>query len=108
MFWFQVIQGKLSFNNVKFRYPSRPKIQVLKGVNLEIPFGQTLALVGASGGGKSTFVALLERFYDPEEGSVVIKDFTFSGTSPIVISIHVQSALVLRIRTCTRTNRNET
>lgn len=68
-----MLKGKISFKNVHFRYPSRPDVEILKGVNLEVEHGKTLALVGASGGGKSTFVALLQRFYDPESGTVVSK-----------------------------------
>lgn len=56
---------------MKFSYPSRESVQVLKGLNFTIKTGETLALVGASGCGKSTSVALLERFYDPTSGSVV-------------------------------------
>jgi ATP-binding cassette, subfamily B (MDR/TAP), member 1 len=60
----------LSFNNVTFAYPARPNINVLSGFNLTINRGETVALVGESGGGKSTTVGLIERFYDPAEGTV--------------------------------------
>ncbi|CAJ0585224.1 unnamed protein product, partial [Mesorhabditis spiculigera] len=66
------LQGNIHIKNVKFRYPSRPEIQILKGVSLEAKAGQKIALVGASGCGKSTIVNLLLRFYDPEEGTVMI------------------------------------
>ncbi|XP_053322474.1 ATP-dependent translocase ABCB1 [Spea bombifrons] len=66
------IKGDIEFKNVKFTYPSRPDIQVLKGLNLKIPSGETVALVGSSGCGKSTTVQLIQRFYDPEEGSIYI------------------------------------
>ncbi|XP_060519450.1 ATP-dependent translocase ABCB1-like isoform X2 [Cylas formicarius] len=62
----------ISFRNVDFCYPSRPDVQVLKNVNVEIVFGDTVALVGHSGSGKSTVVQLLQRFYDPDAGSVSI------------------------------------
>ncbi|CAK1551194.1 unnamed protein product [Leptosia nina] len=62
--------GEASLQNVSFRYPTRPLIQVLKGLNLEIENGKTIALVGASGCGKSTIIQLLERYYDPDEGIV--------------------------------------
>ncbi|KAF6030482.1 ABCB1 [Bugula neritina] len=65
-------EGKVEFSDVKFSYPSRESVQVLKGLNFTIKTGETLALVGASGCGKSTSVALLERFYDPTSGSVAI------------------------------------
>ncbi|NXC34955.1 ABCBB protein, partial [Campylorhamphus procurvoides] len=65
-------KGSVEFLNCKFTYPSRPDIQVLKGLSIAVKPGQTLAFVGSSGCGKSTSVQLLERFYDPEEGSVLI------------------------------------
>ncbi|XP_060520770.1 ATP-dependent translocase ABCB1-like isoform X2 [Cylas formicarius] len=58
--------------NVGFRYPSRSEIQVLRGVNLQIKFGETIALVGHSGSGKSTIIQLLQRFYDPSSGCILI------------------------------------
>ena len=65
------MDGAINYKNLKFTYPSRPDIKILKGLNLTIKPGQTVALVGESGCGKSTLVSLLERFYDPEAGSVV-------------------------------------
>ncbi|NXI76455.1 ABCBB protein, partial [Rhipidura dahli] len=65
-------KGSIEFLDCKFTYPSRPDIQVLKGLSISVKPGQTLAFVGSSGCGKSTSVQLLERFYDPEEGSVLI------------------------------------
>lgn len=50
----------------RFAYPSRPDVQVLKGLSLHVQRGQKFALVGASGGGKSTIVNLIQRFYDPQ------------------------------------------
>ncbi|KAM4736476.1 ATP-dependent translocase ABCB1 isoform 1-T2 [Anableps anableps] len=64
--------GNVSFENVKFNYPSRPDIPILRGLNLRVKKGETLALVGSSGCGKSTTIQLLERFYDPREGRVVM------------------------------------
>ncbi|XP_006138405.2 ATP-binding cassette sub-family B member 5 isoform X1 [Pelodiscus sinensis] len=66
------IKGTLEFNNVQFNYPSRPDVQVLKGLTLKIDCGQTVALVGSSGCGKSTTVQLLQRFYDPQEGVITV------------------------------------
>uniref|UniRef100_A0A663MKM5 Bile salt export pump n=1 Tax=Athene cunicularia TaxID=194338 RepID=A0A663MKM5_ATHCN len=65
-------KGSIEFLNCKFTYPSRPDIQVLNGLSVTVKPGQTLAFVGSSGCGKSTSVQLLERFYDPEKGSVLI------------------------------------
>ncbi|NXM37992.1 MDR1 protein, partial [Gymnorhina tibicen] len=66
------IKGNLEFKNVYFNYPSRPDVEILKGLNLKINSGQTVALVGGSGCGKSTTVQLIQRFYDPKEGMVTI------------------------------------
>ena len=68
------VKQQLDFvlENVSFRYPSRPDSLVLNGLDLEIPRGQTLALVGKSGCGKSTIVNLLQRFYDPTQGRILV------------------------------------
>ncbi|XP_052550928.1 ATP-dependent translocase ABCB1 isoform X2 [Tympanuchus pallidicinctus] len=66
------IKGNLEFQNVFFNYPSRPDVEILKGLNLKINCGQTVALVGGSGCGKSTTVQLIQRFYDPKEGTITI------------------------------------
>ncbi|XP_070711489.1 bile salt export pump [Pempheris klunzingeri] len=65
-------QGNIEFIDCKFTYPTRPDIQVLNGLNVSVKPGQTLAFVGSSGCGKSTSVQLLERFYDPDLGRVLI------------------------------------
>ncbi|XP_052180943.1 LOW QUALITY PROTEIN: ABC transporter B family member 19-like [Diospyros lotus] len=66
------VRGKIEFKNVSFAYPSRPTVQILRSLNLVIPASKTVALVGASGGGKSTIFALIERFYDPISGSITL------------------------------------
>lgn len=68
---FQRGTGEASLQNVQFKYPTRQTIQVLKNLDLEIENGKTIALVGASGCGKSTIIQLLERYYDPDSGIVV-------------------------------------
>nr|QNH67930.1 ATP-binding cassette transporter subfamily B member 1-like protein X2 [Brachionus plicatilis] len=68
------IVGNIRFENVYFRYPTRPQIKILNGFNLEIKNGQTNALVGPSGCGKSTTISLLLRFYDVESGVVYLDD----------------------------------
>ncbi|XP_059568173.1 phosphatidylcholine translocator ABCB4 isoform X1 [Myotis daubentonii] len=65
-------EGNVTFNEVVFNYPTRPDVPVLQGLSLEVKKGQTLALVGSSGCGKSTVVQLLERFYDPTAGTVLL------------------------------------
>ncbi|XP_067865118.1 ATP-dependent translocase ABCB1-like isoform X3 [Heterodontus francisci] len=64
-------EGNIEFCNVKFVYPTRPDLQVLQGLNVKVNKGQTLALVGSSGCGKSTSIQLLERFYDAIDGQVM-------------------------------------
>lgn len=64
------ISGRLDFEHVKFTYPSRPDMVVLRDFNLQVEAGKTVALVGASGSGKSTAIALVQRFYDADEGVV--------------------------------------
>lgn len=64
------IQGELVLDNVSFSYQMRPTTKVLNAVNLVIPAGSTCALVGRSGGGKSTLVNMILRFYDPKEGVI--------------------------------------
>lgn len=64
------IKGKIELKSVCFRYPSAEDHQVLSEFSLEIEAGKTTALVGPSGGGKSTIIQLLERFYDPTSGSI--------------------------------------
>ncbi|KAL5266828.1 hypothetical protein ACHWQZ_G004016 [Mnemiopsis leidyi] len=68
------ITGNLRFDNVKFNYPSRPDLPVLKGLSFSIEKGKTVALVGQSGCGKSTSVQLTERFYDCLDGLLTIDD----------------------------------
>ncbi|GLD63649.1 multidrug resistance protein 1 [Lates japonicus] len=66
------IKGNIEFKNIHFTYPSRPDVQILNNMSLSVKSGQTIALVGSSGCGKSTTIQLLQRFYDPQEGSVCI------------------------------------
>ncbi|XP_022027243.1 putative ABC transporter B family member 8 isoform X1 [Helianthus annuus] len=64
------INGQIEFENIEFTYPSRPNCIILKEFNLKIEAGSTVALVGASGSGKSTAIALVQRFYDADRGVV--------------------------------------
>ncbi|XP_072109855.1 ATP-dependent translocase ABCB1 isoform X2 [Mobula birostris] len=65
-------EGKVKFEDVAFNYSTRPDVPVLKDLTVEVEKGQTLALVGSSGCGKSTTVQLLERYYDPQRGKVLL------------------------------------
>ncbi|TMW50756.1 hypothetical protein DOY81_004144 [Sarcophaga bullata] len=62
------------FNNLEFHYPTRPDVKILNGLNLEVLHGKTVALVGHSGCGKSTCIQLLQRYYDPDSGSIHINN----------------------------------
>ncbi|KAG4193364.1 hypothetical protein ERO13_A07G217000v2 [Gossypium hirsutum] len=64
--------GSVEFKHVEFAYPSRPETMILKDFSLTIPAGKTVALVGRSGSGKSTVIALLQRFYDPLGGEILL------------------------------------
>lgn len=66
------VTGEVEFKHVEFAYPSRPESIILKDFNLKVPTGKTVALVGGSGSGKSTVVALLQRFYDPLGGEILL------------------------------------
>jgi ATP-binding cassette subfamily B (MDR/TAP) protein 1 len=66
------VKGIISFEHVQFHYPSRPNVPILRDYSATFEAGQTVALVGASGSGKSTIVALTERFYDPIQGSIYL------------------------------------
>ncbi len=66
------VEGRLAFEQVRFRYPARPEAEVLKGIDLTVAPGEVVALVGPSGAGKSTLGSLLVRLYDPEAGRVTL------------------------------------
>lgn len=68
----QIVEGHIRFSNVNFSYPSRPEIEILKNISLEIKAGQKIAIVGPSGVGKSTIVQLLLRFYAINSGEITI------------------------------------
>ncbi|WEW56462.1 multidrug-resistance transporter mdr2 [Emydomyces testavorans] len=66
------VEGNIEFRDIRHIYPSRPEVVVMQDVNLFVPAGKTTALVGPSGSGKSTIVGLLERFYNPVGGSILV------------------------------------
>lgn len=75
----ETMEGSIEFRDVHFRYPTRPEQPVLRGLNLTVKPGQYVALVGASGCGKSTTIAMLERFYDPLVGGVYVDGHEISS-----------------------------
>ena len=76
------IEGNITFTDVCFSYPTRPNAQVLKHFSLTITPGQAVALVGASGSGKSTIVGLLEKFYEQESGTITLDGVDLKEIDP--------------------------
>jgi ATP-binding cassette subfamily B protein len=68
------LRGQVEFRNVRFRYPSRAEVEVLKDISFAVQPGEKIALVGPSGSGKSTIISLLLRFYDPQGGEIRLDD----------------------------------
>ncbi|WP_169052321.1 ABC transporter transmembrane domain-containing protein [Tabrizicola sp. YIM 78059] len=66
------VRGEIAFQDVTFRYPARPEASALNGVSLHVRPGETVALVGPSGAGKTTILQLLMRFYDPQSGQITL------------------------------------
>jgi len=75
------VLGQIRFDNVSFHYPSRPKVAALQGVNLTIQPGETVAFVGPSGAGKTTIIQMILRFYDPDQGQILLDDVALSAMS---------------------------
>jgi ABC transporter fused permease/ATP-binding protein len=68
----QPLEGAVTFRGLRFRYPTRPEVEVLRAVDFEVAPGEKVALVGPSGAGKSTVVQLLMRFYAPDQGDILV------------------------------------
>lgn len=66
------MKGDIELSDVHFSYPARPDVEIFSGFSLRVPSGTTAAIVGESGSGKSTVISLIERFYDPQAGEVLI------------------------------------
>ncbi len=77
--------GRLQFDHVTFRYPTRPEIAALDDVTLDIAAGQTVAVVGPSGAGKSTLLQLAQRFYDPQAGRVLLDGVALADADPALV-----------------------
>ncbi|HEC01203.1 MAG TPA: ATP-binding cassette domain-containing protein, partial [Sphingomonadales bacterium] len=77
-----VHEGRIDFNDVTFTYPSRPGEKILNQLNLSVATGENLAIVGPSGAGKSTVFQLIQRFYDPAEGTITIDGVNIRQADP--------------------------
>ena len=83
------VRGDVVLDGVHFAYPTRPDAPVLHDMHLELPAGQVVALVGASGSGKSTVAALLSRFYDPDAGTITVDGLDLTTLDPRSLRHHV-------------------
>ncbi|WP_426748000.1 ABC transporter transmembrane domain-containing protein [Myxococcus faecalis] len=76
------VKGHVEFRGVRFSYPTRADVPVLQGLDLELKPGEVVAVVGPSGGGKSTLASLMSRFYDPQGGAVVLDGHPLTTLEP--------------------------
>src|SRR5207237_7970784 len=77
------LPASITFDNVAFRYPARPDVAALTGVDLQVAPGEVVAIVGRSGAGKSTLVNLLLRFYDADSGRVLVGGVDVRSLDPV-------------------------
>jgi ATP-binding cassette subfamily B protein len=82
-------RGEIRFEQLSFRYPSRPDTRALDGIDLTISPGETVAFVGPSGAGKSTVFQLMLRFYDPESGRIVIDGVDIAQADPSAVRARI-------------------
>uniref|UniRef100_H9GBR3 Antigen peptide transporter 2 n=1 Tax=Anolis carolinensis TaxID=28377 RepID=H9GBR3_ANOCA len=110
----EVLRGHVSFKNISFSYPSRPDVQVVKNVSFDLHPGEVTALVGLNGSGKSTCVALLERFFEPQSGEILLDDIPIQeyehkylhrqvalvGQEPILFSGSIRDNIAYGVEDC--------
>ncbi|MEO8256211.1 MAG: ABC transporter transmembrane domain-containing protein [Acidobacteriota bacterium] len=87
------LDGSIELEQVRFRYPTRPDVEALRGVDLRIEPGEIVALVGKSGSGKSTLLNLILRFYDPGEGRVLVGGRDVRELNPTTLRSHVATVM---------------
>jgi ABC-type multidrug transport system fused ATPase/permease subunit len=83
------LRGEIELKGIKFTYKTRPENEVLKGIDLKMHAGTTTALVGRSGGGKSTTIHLLLRFYDPTDGVITIDGVDMKELNAVTFRRHI-------------------
>ncbi len=81
--------GRLDFESVGFRYPSRPELPAIHGFNLRIAPGERVAVVGPSGAGKSTLFQLVQRFYDPQAGRILMDGVALTDVDPAALRARI-------------------
>jgi ABC-type multidrug transport system fused ATPase/permease subunit len=85
--------ASIRFEGVRFRYPTRPDVPALQGIDLSVADGEVVAVVGRSGSGKSTLVSLLLRFYDPDEGRVLVGGHDLRAVDPLWLREQIATVL---------------
>mgnify|MGYP000947927885 CR=1 FL=1 len=81
--------GAITLSSVEFTYPTKKEIKVVKGVDIKVPKNKTVALVGTSGCGKSTIIQLVERFYDPDVGTLKYGNQDLKDLNPVEFKQHI-------------------
>uniref|UniRef100_A0A914YAD1 ABC transporter domain-containing protein n=1 Tax=Panagrolaimus superbus TaxID=310955 RepID=A0A914YAD1_9BILA len=84
--------GRISLQNVEFRYPSRPIVPILKNLTIQVAPGQSIAIVGPSGSGKSSIISMFHRMYTPTSGQVMLDNYNVKSINPnylrrVVVSV---------------------
>jgi energy-coupling factor transporter ATP-binding protein EcfA2 len=87
----------IEFNDIHFKYPTRPDVPIFSSLNLTFPAGHVTAVVGPSGSGKSTITSLLLRFYDPDVGSILIGGHDSRVVKPDWLRSHI--GIVSQVKT---------
>jgi len=87
--WPSMCRGEIELRDVELYYPARPQRRVLSGLSLKIEPGSVVALVGESGGGKSSIVSLIQHLYEPSSGLVLLDGYKIHDLAPAWLSRHV-------------------